>query len=147
MSDDPFQEQDDPFMEGSGKAPAVTFVNVGDTVTGVVLRNKKEKDTKPDGTPALWDNGDQKFVYIFTLDTDEGERSLWVRGHMVKAIREAVNAGGFRTVIGTKLTVQHTGLGEPKKGFSPAKLFRAKVEAAPARVTASAALAPGEEPW
>jgi hypothetical protein len=141
---DPFQTPADPFMDGAGGAPAIKFTDIGDTCTGVVTGVKERIDTAPDGTPKAWPNGDPMKVYVFELDTDEGERSLWVRGNMIKAVREAVTAAGFRTVVGTKLTVQHHALGEAKKGFSPAKLYRVKAETAPARATAAAA---GDEPW
>ena len=61
---------------------------------------------------------------------------LATRGQMVSAIREAAKTAGLSTVIGSKLTIQHHALGEAKKGFSPAKLYRAKFEAAPARTVA-----------
>lgn len=145
---DPFSTPNDPFMEGAGGAQAFTFANIGDSITGVVTGVKEKHDSKPDGTLVFWPNGDPKKVYVFELDTDgtdDGTRSVWVRGHMVKAVREAVTTAGFKTVIGTKLTIQHHGLGEATvKGHHPAKLFRAKCESAPARATVPAG---GEEPW
>jgi len=143
---DPFSTSNDPFMEGAGGYPGIKFETIGDSCTGVVTTVKEKVDTKPDGTVNKWDNGDPKTVYVFELDTDgtdDGMRSLWVRGNMIKAIREATTAAGFKTVIGTKITVQHHALGDPKPGRNPAKLFRAKVESAPARQTVAA----GEEPW
>jgi hypothetical protein len=50
---------------------------------------------------------------------------------MVKSIREAAQAIGASTMIGTKLTVKYTGDGEKKsKAFNAPKLYKAKVEPA-----------------
>ena len=50
---------------------------------------------------------------------------------MVKAIREAAQAIGASTMVGTKLTVKYTGDGEKKsKAFNAPKLYKAKVEPA-----------------
>lgn len=122
----------DSFMSGSSNHPAVKFANLNDHASGVVTAVDERADTAPDGTVKKWDDGRAKNVYVFTLD-DGGElRSLWVRGQMVTAIREAAKAAGLATVIGSKLTIQHHALGEAKKGFAPAKLYRAKFEPAPA---------------
>lgn len=135
MSNDTFtQPAHDPFMAGSSNHPAVKFANVGDTAAGVVTAVDERADTAPDGTVKKWDDGTPRKVYVFTLD-DNGElHSLWVRGQMVSAIRDAAKQAGLPTVIGSKLTIQHHALGEAKKGFSAAKLYRAKFEPAPARV-------------
>ena len=120
-------------LSGGGSAPAFKFENIDDKVSGTVLRVKKSIDTKPDGTTSTWPNGDPKHVYIFTLDTDEGERSVFCRGNMVKAVKEAAAAAGVATLVGQKLTIQHHALGDKQPGKFPAKLFRAKVEAGVAR--------------
>lgn len=142
---DPFSTNGDPFMDGAGGSanPSVSFPNIGDSVTGVVTKVDQRDDTKPDGTVKTWPDGQPMKVYIFTLDTDEGERSLWVRGNMVTAIREASRTAGLRTVIGQQLTVQHHALGEERKGYARAKLFRAKFEPAPAKAAVPAA----DEAW
>jgi hypothetical protein len=145
---DPFTTPADPFMDGAGNAAAFKFNAIGDEIVGVVTAVKEQNDTKPDGTPVYWPSGDPKKVYVFTLDTDNGEQALWVRGNMVKAVREAVTTAGLNTVVGARLTIKHHALGDVvTKGHNPAKLFKAKAEPAPARTAASAALAPGEEPW
>lgn len=142
---DPFSTNSDPFMDnmGGNSSPAISFPNLGDSVTGVVVKVDERTDTFPDGTTKTWPNGDPMKVYVFTLDTGDEERSLWVRGNMVTAVREASRAAGLRTVIGQQLTVQHHAVGDKKPGKFPAKLFRAKFEAAPAKVATPAS----EESW
>lgn len=145
---DPFSNNSDPFMDGAGGAsnPSVSFPDIGASVTGVVTKVDQRDDTKPDGTVKTWPDGKPMAVFIFTLDTDDGPVSLWVRGNMVTAVREASRAAGLATVIGSQLTVQHHALGEERKGYARAKLFRAKFEPAPVRGAAAAASAV-EEPW
>jgi hypothetical protein len=143
---DPFSNQEDPFMAGGGGgAPVATFEAIGDTVTGVVTAVDQRTDILPDGTAKTWPDGKPMAVFVFTLDTDDGERRLFVRGNMVTAIREAASAAGFRTVIGQQITVKHHALGEKKPGKFPAKLYKAKVEPAPPKAAKPAA--PVEEPW
>jgi hypothetical protein len=150
---DPFSNTaSDPFMDAGGsRSPSLSFPNLGDSVTGVVTKVDQRDDTHPDGTVKTWPDGKAMSVFIFTLATDDGPVSLWVRGNMVTAVREASRAAGLSTVIGSQLTVQHHALGEERKGFARAKLFRAKFEpvakvAAPAGAAASAASSV-EEPW
>ena len=143
---DPFSNQSDPFMAAGGSGAAtVSFPNLGDTVTGVVTAIDQRDDTKPDGEVKRWPDGKPMAVFIFTLETDDGPKALWVRGHMVTAIREAAAAAGLKTVIGSELTIKHHDLGEERKGFARAKLFRAKFGPAPVKATKPAA--PAEEAW
>jgi hypothetical protein len=129
------------FMGGGG-APAVKFEAPGDTVSGIVTKVDKRIDSTPDGTTKTWPDGSPMHVFIFTLDTDDGERSLWVRGNMVTAVREAVRNAGLPGPLNTRLTVRFTEVGEPKaKGYSGAKLFKAKCEAV------APAAAGGGEDW
>jgi hypothetical protein len=132
---DPFATPvDDPFMQG-GSAEAIKFETPGQIATIVVRKVDQKIDTQPDGTIKTWKNGDPMHVFVFTGESDGVERSLWVRGNMVTAIRDAVTAAGLDSVVNTKLTVKFDSLGTPsQKGFNPPKLFKAKVEkvAAPA---------------
>ena len=116
--------------EGGNKYPALKFENVNDTYSGTVIEVKKLEDRSPDGTVKTWDNGDVRYVFVFTMNTADGISNLWARGGMVKAIREAAQAIGATTMVGTKLTVKYTGDGEKKKGFNAPKLYKAKVEPA-----------------
>jgi len=117
--------------------PAIKFDTPGQ-VSSIVVRKVTEKvDTDP-ATNAVktWPNGDPKMVYVFDGEDEHGEPiSLWVRGNMVKAIREATTTAGLKSVIDTKVTVKFDAYAEAQKGLHPAKLFKAKVEkvaAAPA---------------
>jgi hypothetical protein len=77
------------------------------------------------------------WVFVFTLDTPTGASNLWVRGQMVKAIREAAEKASVKTLVGSTLSVRYTGDGEKKSAaFNAPKLYAAKVE--PAKNDASA---------
>lgn len=117
--------------EGGSKYPALKFENINDTHSGTVIEVKKLEDRDPSGTVKTWDNGDVRYVFVFTMNTSDGIGNLWARGNMVKAIREAAQAIGATTMVGTKLTVKYTGDGEKKsKAFNAPKLYKAKVEPA-----------------
>lgn len=127
----------DEFLSGGGASlPAFKFTNVGDTCKGVVTEIKKLEDRDPNGTVKTWPDGKPKHVFVFNLDTDDGQIALWVRGNMVKAIKEAAATAGVNTMIGCTIAVQFAGLGEPTtKGYNAPKLFKAQVKA-PAGITA-----------
>ena len=123
----------DEFMEstaGGPKLPALKFVKVGDTHTGVVTEVTKLQDKDPTGNVKTYDNGDPRWVFVFTLETATGAANIWVRGQMVKAIREAAEKAGVSTLVGSTLSVRYTGDGEKKSAaFNAPKLYAAKVEA------------------
>lgn len=124
----------DEFMEstaGGPKLPALKFVKVGDTHTGVVTEVTKLQDKDPAGNVKTYDNGDPRWVFVFTLETATGASNIWVRGQMVKAIREAAEKAGVSTLVGSTLSVRYTGDGEKKSAaFNAPKLYAAKVDAA-----------------
>ena len=120
----------DIFLSEGNKYPALKFENVNDTHTGKVVEVKKLEDRDPQGEVKTWPNGDVRYVFVFTISTDNGFGNIWARGNMVKAIREAATASNASTMVGTKLTVKYTGDGEKKKGMNAPKLYKAKVEAA-----------------
>lgn len=123
----------DEFMEstaGGPKLPALKFVKVGDTHTGVVTEVTKLQDKDPTGNVKTYDNGDPRWVFVFTLENQIGASNLWVRGQMVKAIREAAEKAGVSTLVGSTLSVRYTGDGEKKSAaFNAPKLYAAKVDA------------------
>ena len=123
----------DEFMEstaGGPKLPALKFAKVGDTHTGVVTEVTKLQDKDPTGNVKTYDNGDPRWVFVFTLETQIGASNLWVRGQMVKAIREAAEKAGVSTLVGSTLSVRYTGDGEKKSAaFNAPKLYAAKVDA------------------
>jgi hypothetical protein len=70
---------------------------------------------------------------VITLDTGiedengETQRRLFVRGAMLKSVREALKDANSKLEVGGELAVRYTGDGEPsKKGFNAPKLFKAK---------------------
>lgn len=135
----------DPFTAanaGGGGGAAIKFAEVGDEVTGIVREVSERNDTDIAGNVKTWPSGDPVKMWVFTLDVDGEHRSLFVRGNMVKAIREATTAAGVPTLIGQRLTVKHHALGDKRPGMTQAKLFKAKIEPAPAAVTS-----PADEPW
>lgn len=123
----------DEFMEstaGGPKLPALKFVKVGDTHTGVVTEVTKLQDKDPAGNVKTYDNGDPRWVFVFTLNQPTGASNIWVRGQMVKAIREAAEKAGVSTLVGSTLSVRYTGDGEKKSAaFNAPKLYAAKVDA------------------
>lgn len=127
-------EMDD-FLGGGGQSlPAFKFSELGATVSGQILDGTKLDDRRPDGTAVTWDDGSPKYVWVFQLDTTGdgvADTSLWVRGNMVKALKEAMAAAGLKPSDRPKITVKHHELGEARKGYAPAKLYKAKVEPAP----------------
>lgn len=133
----------DPFMDG-GSAPGLKFETVGDVRSIVVRKVEERVDKEPTGAIRTWDDGSPKKVYVFSGEDASGEPvSLWVRGNLVTAIREATTKAGLASVIDTKVTVKFDSLGTPPKpGLNAPKLFLAKVEKAAART-----LAPDEEPF
>lgn len=133
---------DSDFMSGAtGGLPAVRFAEVGDTIRGQILNVTKMEDREPNGTVKRWDSGDPKYVWVFDLDTDNdgtADQALWVRGNMVKVLREALVAAGVGPADQPIIEVKHHALGEVKtKGYSPAKLYKARAEKAPTRPTVS----------
>ena len=119
----------DDFLAQGSSLPAVKLASVGDAVTGKVINARKLEDREMDGEIRRWSNGDPKHVWVFDLDVDGVQQSLWVRGQMVTAIRDAANAAKISSLLGCKLTIKHTALGEPKqKGFNAPKLYKAKLE-------------------
>lgn len=144
---DPFTTQSDPFLgDGGSGAPVLTFDTVGVTHVGVVTAVEQRTDTLPDGTAKTWPDGKPMAVFVFTLDTADGERRLFVRGNMVTAIRQAATAAGLKTVVGSELSIQHHDLGEKKPGKHAAKLYRAKLGPAPAKAPKPTAAA-ADEAW
>ena len=119
----------DPFMEG-GNAPGLKFPEVGDVRSIIVRKVSEQNDTEPDGTLRTWPSGEPKKVYVFNGTSDGDDASLWVRGNLVTAIREAVKTAGLKTVVDIKVTVKRLADGTPpSKGMNAPKLYAAKVEA------------------
>jgi hypothetical protein len=134
MSNDLNYDEIDDLFAGGG-APAASFAELGDSITGVILNVEGRQQTDFDsGEPLTWDDGKPRMEAIITLSTklrdpevedDEGERRLFCRGQMLTAMRGAVKkAKDKKPRIGGRLTVTFSDEGEQKKkGFNKPKLF------------------------
>lgn len=124
-------DKTDAFMN-SQTFPAVKFSEIGQTVIISVESVERKNDTAPNGDQKTWPNGDPMFVYVFTGDVDGEIMSLWVRGNLVSAIREAVKLAKITTVIGAELTITFSGEGTPpSRGMNPPKLYTVDLTTAP----------------
>ena len=89
---------DNDFMGGGGDSlPAFRFADIGDQVRGQICAVTKLEDRRPDGTPVTWDDGSPKHVWVFNLDTNldgTADTAIWVRGNLVKVLREAMKEAG-----------------------------------------------------
>jgi hypothetical protein len=100
-----------------------------------------EKDDWYDGKLVTWEDGTAKKVYILTVDTnrpepgrtidselgDNGLISVWVRGNLVKVLKDAARAAGVRDIVGAYIKAQHNAMGEKQRGKNPPKLYQAKL--------------------
>jgi hypothetical protein len=140
-------------MGGGGKS--AKFESLGEQITGAILDLAVKQQTNFDtGKPEFWDNGDPKMQLVVTLSTDQrdpgdkeddGERRLYVKGNLQKAIQAAVRSSGATGLeIGGQVTVTFTGEGEPpRRGANPPKLYSAAyVPAATVALMAGAPPAP-----
>jgi hypothetical protein len=129
------QNDNDDFMGGG---ESLSFPTIGTEHKGRVLRITSAEDRLPDGTVRTWPDGQTKKVYKWLLDgvasTETGQATLWVRGNMVKVLRDAAAKAGAKSsadIIGAQVSVKHHAVGEPTtKGYQGAKLFQAAVKLA-----------------
>lgn len=140
----------DPFQSGGDSLPGFKFTTVGDKLTGQIIEARQVPDRDLDGTVRKWNDGTERTVWVFDVDTDNdgvADHSLWVRGNMFTAIREALKAAGVATV-GAVVQVEHHALGTPpQKGYSAPKLFTAKAKAGPPLKPKADAFTDSEEPF
>ena len=144
---DAVKDQADRFLLGGAKS--ASFSAIGDSVMGVIVEKDyvQEKDFTT-GEPAVWKNsGEPKMQVIATLRTlekdpddpgDDGERRVYIRGNLKKAVALAVRASGANSFdVGGILQVKYVADGvPPAKGFSAPKEFKA-VYTAPDPATAA----------
>ena len=124
----------DPFLAGGDSLPGFKFAAIGDTIEGQIIDARQVDDRDMDGNVRTWDNGDPRKVWVFDIDTDAdgaADTSLWVRGNLYSALRQALVDAGVPT-IGAYIKATHHAVGEPKKrGYHPPKLFAAKAKQGP----------------
>jgi hypothetical protein len=126
------------FLMGGAGAPSAKFDTVGRTYKGTIVKSEVRQQIDMDtDEPEFWKDGKPKMQAVITIQTDEidptiedddGQRRLFVKGNMQKAIREAVKAAGCsRLDVGGVLAVRYSDNGEAtKRGFSPPKLYVAQ---------------------
>lgn len=134
------QSAEDQFLLGAKGPKSVSFLTVGDKVSGKVKEKAltQQRDLE-DGTLKTWDDGSPRMQLVVTLtgtgmfdpevEDDDGTRRLFVdKPAMRKAIAAAVKAAGATGLeVGSTLTVEFTGTGTPvKRGFNGPKEFSAK---------------------
>lgn len=116
----------DEFMGGGTKS--FPFDNIGDTVTGVVVGlPEKLQQTDFEGKLKFWDNGQPKWMYRITLQTDvrdpgdpydDGIRNIYVKWMSLKAVQNAVKSSGARSIeMGGILSLTFSGVGQKKPGM------------------------------
>ena len=126
------------FLLASGIRSA-TFKEVGDTVTGFIsqqpeMQQQTDFDT---GDPKVWSDGRPRMQVKVILQTEErdpqdeedsGERAVYIRGNMQKAVAGAirqVKATGLE--IGGKLQIRYIGNDPAKRaGLNGAKRYEAR---------------------
>lgn len=153
----------------SGGVTSAKFETPGTTVSGTICRppEKQQQRDFETGKPKVWEDGSPRWQIVIHLQTDnrdpdveddDGIRALYVRGNMLRAVREAVRRAGGKLEEGGYLDVIYTGDGERQGVGFPPKLYSATyIPAAQAAVAdaldspapASAKLPPGvtAEQW
>lgn len=149
-------EVNDFLMGGSG-SPSFKFEKVGDEVSGEIvsmtLRTQTDINT---GEPLSWPDGSPRRYLDVALQTDlrdpdvkddNGERRVFVRWHMQRAVQDAVRAAGAKGLEkGGRLTVKFTGTEKASKpGLPPAKLYGATYVSPATAFTAPAATEPSDD--
>lgn len=146
----------------SAKFPTVGTVHKG-TILSMDKRQARDFETK---VLKVWDNGDPMWELVVRIQTgerdldiedDDGVRTLYAGGNMLKALRDAFQKAKVKPAIGGTLAVKYTGDGEAKRrGLNPPKLYAAQYappvggmdlldEPAPAKPSASDLI--DEEPF
>ncbi len=138
-------------LMGSGK-PTISWKDapIGTVVKGKILDGHESQQTDfHTREPLVWKDGQPRMQIVLTLatdmrdpavDGDDGERQLFVKGQMQKAVGEAVRKAGVTGLAaGGTLAVQFSGLGEATgAGLNPPKVFVAQY--APPAINAGADL-------
>ena len=124
-----------------GGAKSASFPTLGTTVAGVIVQEPQTTQVRnpKDNKPEYWNNDptQPKMQLVVTLRTndrdvnnplDDGERRLFVKGNMRKAIAAAVRAAGATGLaVGGVLSVTYTADGvKPSATLSAPKEYRAK---------------------
>lgn len=125
------------FLMGSG-GPSAKFPDLGSSVTGPITRIGAPMQQRDMATNALkfWDDGNPMMQLPVDVQTDQrdteipnddGVRTLYIKGQMQAAIRDAVRRSGAKMLeAGGTLTVTYASDGvAAKKGFNAPKVYEA----------------------
>ena len=146
------------FLMRSG-AKSATFPTIGTTVKGTIAREPElvqQRDFEDRSKMKFWDDGTPMMQVVVILataerdpddDEDNGERGLYLKGNLLKAVQVAVKEAKAKGLqVGGKLAVKFSGEGvQEKKGLAKPKLYKAAYEA-PDPLAAAAASEDKAEP-
>jgi len=121
---------------------SAAFQNVGDTVVGFIARPPEVQQQRDFETGELkvWTDGNPMMQLRVVLTTDlrdpddpedSGERAIYIRGNMQRAVAQAVRAASAPGLeVGGKLLIKYVADGKaPRRGFNPPKVYEAKYRA------------------
>lgn len=107
----------------------------GDSINGTICEEPTvSQQTEPNGALKTWPDGNPMMQMVVTIKTgirdpqieeDDGRRTLYVKGQMQAALRDAVTAVGRKGIdVGGEITMVYTHDKEPaSRGLSPARQF------------------------
>jgi hypothetical protein len=118
---------------------SASFQNVGDSIVGFIVRQPEVQQQRDfaTGEPKFWSDGNPMMQLRIVLMTevrdpddpeDSGERAVYIRGNMQRAVAQAVRQAGARGLeVGGKLLIKYSGDGTAsQRGFNPPKLYEAR---------------------
>ncbi|TMC01503.1 MAG: hypothetical protein E6J41_32890 [Chloroflexi bacterium] len=125
------------------------FDKVGDEVVGYIARQPEVQQQRDFETSELkvWSDGNPMMQLRVVLQTDQrdpedaedsGERAVYIRGNMQRAVAQAVRAASAPGLeVGGKLLVKYVADGKAaRRGFNPPKVYEAKYRAPEREATA-----------
>jgi hypothetical protein len=121
-----------------GGVISAKFEKKGTKISGVIARKPELQQQRDFNSkkPLAWDDGSprQQVKVILATDAkeddDNGERALYLKGGMLKAVQAAVKKAGAKGLeTGGKLAIKYTGDGEKKGNLNAPKLYAALYEA------------------
>lgn len=118
---------------------SASFQNVGDAIVGFIARQPEVQQQRDFETGELkvWSDGNPMMQLRVVLTTeqrdpddpeDSGERAVYIRGNMQRAVAQAVRAASAPGLeVGGRLLVKYLADGKAaRRGLNPPKLYEAK---------------------
>lgn len=131
-----YNDANDFLMQGG--TPAAKFPSIGSTIIGMIVKPPKVREVTDPATGEVkrWPSGDAQMQVVIelqtelrdpTLSNDDGIRTLWCKGLMQNAVRDAVRRSGAPGLeVEGILQVTYSANGEQKnKAFNPPKIYTA----------------------